>query len=983
MASRDDVVKYIRFQLSELRARNEHHPFEHLCRELARKRVAANVLPATGPVAAGGDQGRDFETFRTYLEQVDSTTHAFRAKANQAELAFICTLQVSDLPSKVRSDIKSMIASGYKPETVYSFTEANVPVATRHALQREIQEGYGIRLEMLDGEAISDQLAETDTFWIAQSFLGIPSEIYSPPPTAPEEWYVEARERWSSRESVNLTPGELTDLKEAIREASTNPDLLVDVPFWIGHLRRFIQDAVPESMQRRAFYEIVVASLKGLESFAAVESEFDWYFASASNTGGASQLADSQVLLNYIAGGRRRIPGITSVTADQLADWRALIGSRCKDLLKDERLTVGERCSLMETVALLDLGLPDDNGDISDSHVNAAFGWWKLLIDEIPEVPLFPVDRMAEYMAIIAPALFGHPDYRAITSRLDALVAERSGNAAAAGFCRDRAIALQRTNHLVAALAEFHQAKADWFTGDTIRGAILSMALIARCYQLLGLQYAAEQYYLATAWVALNVNDGEHSDLAGPMLIEAAQVAFYRGDWLTFIDRIGVASRGHAALAADADSLLEDKNIQGLLVLAAISYTAATKLLPPETVRWIEESLEDVEALELVQDLCTDEQSPWQKATGDEILRLSCEQTGCSPFGDVGQQQIVRFAALGLIWSVTFDNDYGTSLAAGRFLSVLQVVLADLAARDLLLIPTSVDIEIKAAKRPPAHSSQVRPSNDGRLWTISLTLYDGKARTPRHEDALPEALAAVAAILADASLLPAKDFYDQIEDLFKEGLLHKVSPGNLYDRLLEAFYGDDQYVEAERNGSAPFDGRCPGNPKPQKELAWLRGPGPGYSSARSAEFLRNRYRNMTERLGALPSTLGKRADFQTVLERLRSRGWLDWHILAAIFNAAGNYHLSKQPPTITSEETGRAAWKSLPESFDAIDIPAEVFSEEELEHHRVGNLLASLQTWGLELGQQTPDFPAIERFMAERYGYWCDDVEHPDPFEHG
>jgi hypothetical protein len=64
---RRQFIKYLRFQLNELSAENGHHTFEHICREVARARLATNLVPATGPVAGGGDAGRDFETFKSYL----------------------------------------------------------------------------------------------------------------------------------------------------------------------------------------------------------------------------------------------------------------------------------------------------------------------------------------------------------------------------------------------------------------------------------------------------------------------------------------------------------------------------------------------------------------------------------------------------------------------------------------------------------------------------------------------------------------------------------------------------------------------------------------------------------------------------------------------------------------------------------------------------------------------------------------------------
>jgi len=58
---------YIRFQLEQLTARNEHHMFEMISFRIAERRLSSNLLPATGPVSAGGDQGRDAESYYTNL----------------------------------------------------------------------------------------------------------------------------------------------------------------------------------------------------------------------------------------------------------------------------------------------------------------------------------------------------------------------------------------------------------------------------------------------------------------------------------------------------------------------------------------------------------------------------------------------------------------------------------------------------------------------------------------------------------------------------------------------------------------------------------------------------------------------------------------------------------------------------------------------------------------------------------------------------
>ncbi|GAB3849707.1 hypothetical protein GCM10027610_073350 [Dactylosporangium cerinum] len=57
MTSPTQRAQLIRVSLEKLGETNGHHEFERLCLGLARQRVAPNLIPATGPVGAGGDQG--------------------------------------------------------------------------------------------------------------------------------------------------------------------------------------------------------------------------------------------------------------------------------------------------------------------------------------------------------------------------------------------------------------------------------------------------------------------------------------------------------------------------------------------------------------------------------------------------------------------------------------------------------------------------------------------------------------------------------------------------------------------------------------------------------------------------------------------------------------------------------------------------------------------------------------------------------------
>jgi hypothetical protein len=132
--SRDHAVQQIRFALGQLRARNGQHEFETLCRLFTQLRIASNVLPATGPVGAGGDQGRDFETFKTYLRDLGGGSSTFVGRVADGVLVGACTLQQDDIATKIRGDVAKILGSGPKPNDIMYFCEVNVPVGTRHGL---------------------------------------------------------------------------------------------------------------------------------------------------------------------------------------------------------------------------------------------------------------------------------------------------------------------------------------------------------------------------------------------------------------------------------------------------------------------------------------------------------------------------------------------------------------------------------------------------------------------------------------------------------------------------------------------------------------------------------------------------------------------------------------------------------------------------------------------------------------------------------
>lgn len=176
-----EILSFVRYQLGKMGARNEHHKFEDLCRALSRQRITRNIATATGPVSAGGDQGRDFETFISYAGGNLQDVGIFFGLEENELIAFCCTLQSSSLSTKIRSDVEKIFDSPHSaPSAIIYFTVADVSVAARHRLASEVSERWGARIEVIDGNSLSELLIDPECLWMATEYLGLSRELLEP-----------------------------------------------------------------------------------------------------------------------------------------------------------------------------------------------------------------------------------------------------------------------------------------------------------------------------------------------------------------------------------------------------------------------------------------------------------------------------------------------------------------------------------------------------------------------------------------------------------------------------------------------------------------------------------------------------------------------------------------------------------------------------------------------------------------------------------
>jgi hypothetical protein len=166
-----EAEKYILFQLNQLGASNAHHAFEDICTRVAQRRISSNILLATGPVSAGGDQGRDAESYFTRLPAEIPGATGFIGAAATDPVVVACTVQKARLEAKFKNDLKTICEKGQPVAHVAFFCVQSVPAADQHAWQQHARDAHDVTADVFDGPKLATLLAERDLVWIAEAYL--------------------------------------------------------------------------------------------------------------------------------------------------------------------------------------------------------------------------------------------------------------------------------------------------------------------------------------------------------------------------------------------------------------------------------------------------------------------------------------------------------------------------------------------------------------------------------------------------------------------------------------------------------------------------------------------------------------------------------------------------------------------------------------------------------------------------------------------
>ncbi|MFJ2232178.1 hypothetical protein [Streptomyces halstedii] len=467
----DDAVQLagrIRFALSTLGESNSHHEFEALCLGLARRRITSNLLPATGPVSAGGDQGRDAESHWSNIPRELPGTSLFASLASTQKVVMACTIQSTDIPGKIRKDLASICGQGTPVDRVIYFTVTAVPTRKRHDLIDEAARTHQVDLDIWDAAALANHLADYDLFYLAAQYLHLPSDLAPPLPEGAGElpdWYVEARQRWQTNDEPARTLGDLVDLRAPLRHATFHDEARADLPEWIGHARALLAATTGEHTTLRARYEIVVATLRGLGDMHPTDQLARDFFDTVTADDTLTDpgiLEDAVVLLGYGYGALIR--NLTALTADDLRGWQSLLADKIDRLLDADPpanamahlLAMRARLALHTDMTTDLASVPEDLPTVADvttsvlaaveageqipalqtgpplTDLDTAMNTLLRLGRHLDNAPLFPIKHIADLFDYLTPVLVDHPLYREVRELLDQATDRVTGQAARA-----------------------------------------------------------------------------------------------------------------------------------------------------------------------------------------------------------------------------------------------------------------------------------------------------------------------------------------------------------------------------------------------------------------------------------------------------------------------------------------------------------------------------------------------------------------------
>jgi hypothetical protein len=861
------------------------------------------------------------------------------------------------------------MAGALKPSAIYFFAGVGVPVGQRHELQEWAKTNHNVELDIIDAAGLAEQLSMRDVFWIAVRYLNVSPEVF--PQTDAEEGYSAAKRKWLGWQTGAGNFADFVEVKRAARRALD--DFQEDLPRWIQKLADFENQFSDSALWVRATYEIIALTMRLTRSLHGQEERIRKFMGREIAILLPDEIQDVQTITSYAWTARSL--GASSLSEEEIRQWFELIHQTIDRGLANP-VSLNQKCLWLKEAGRLRFHLEILDGRLPDP--GEVYQPWLELSTEVVRALTFPVQDFHDDILRTIEIIGEDSIFDRILENLRPTIQERIGDAAVAESHFERAKQLVEHHHTVRALQELHTAKIQWSTGDTLGPSVLCCLILANCYADLGLHYASLYYALSASYVAMNSNADWLIQRTGEGVFRASESAYRQGHvWLAW-ELAETALILHHKVAADPWNLNHQESFKRFFHNLPLILVTVEKLSPTH----YQQMLADLKRWGLhsaIEPLLREARSLFSKWDLKRFREGLNNTFSGPPFSDCGNVCTCMWAAHGLRFCARWKNSYDCNRYAGEFVALFQVALADLERMDLDIVPGTVLLDIKMTDDLQWKASQV-PSNEVHHWRVTLPKTQ-KSGNEAVDEVVSAMLPVFYEILRGLSVMSDEDFFQHVKDDWSPRTFQHAFFARRYSEQFECFVPRVRCNQITTNATEYQIPSEEWYPKECEELQWFGGLHPRFDEPEEISRVQRRYDVCA---AGLRYTLPKfRSDprFRKMIEKFRSEGWKDWHILSGILNVVTSIRVSRRlgadrPTNEWSTEFRNELFR--PEEQNAAEVSADQVSEEAIRATILANIQSTMAGNGLAPSSITPNVEGVKRYMKERWRYFDLDVPHGD-----
>jgi hypothetical protein len=810
--------------------------------------------------------------------------------------------------------------------------------------------------------------------------------------------YLESYELWKDVKDVpNFNIGEFYQVLFAAKHCRRNSYLGGQSELWLNLLTIYRNHAdILRKLKKEAIYEIVWLTLRPSvdeapnKSLKGLEGIVNDYFSDIRIFTDLGSLEDSLNLLTVVASTQKF--GLIEIEDGQIIDWFELFDS----IVEEQKASAADRniyCGLLELEGFSNLN--KGSIGIGADNKEKALACFNELKVELTNAPQYAISQLGKRIdAIVDLAIrFGLIDefleLEKYSDDILPLVQEREGDFSAAKRYTEKGWKhLHSTNSkgILKALDFFHKAKDLYQNEASYEGFILAVMGISQLYSAIGMNLAAKYYSLSAIWFCFQKEDPQLYKRISDSYALLLHYDFKQGSWMSYLQVFEnyITARNEfdpREFDPETDELFRKTLVECafILGLAPIISNQLSGLIDYEKGRmgqlYIDFLKDSVEYIEKE-----------QSTIGlNELLARRLENP---PINDIGSKRIISWKAFGSGWNIEFENDFLTNSVGEEFVSLIQIIQAEIALRDIdfHLTKSRIKIIIELVENPKG--PEQLPSNSEYHWKVFLPVLNSKepAEKNMHYAAITVAFQMM---LNELSLLPSDDFHANFHSLFREGLGNRALTINAYQRAYRDLVSEDKFKGSMRNKFEPEIVNI--EQHESDTLASKKNDSPLYDHNKSIKNIKGRYKNCIGVIHLTLERLKQSEQFVKEHSRLKGKGWLDWQIVLALYNnildlKAKNLLAQNGKSYANDEEWLEDFQKTFheirfkDETETYVEIPVSELICENLEFQLKQISAHVLKSFGLEDKSRFPNFEALKSFLDERFRFQEDEVEELSPF---